>query len=159
MNRLLRKQKGNFIVELPLALWLFTMCFLFPMMAIATMATRYTLLSIAAHDAARVASTSTKYIEAKSNAVAAAQKVTSSFSGITEVQTDVILLENQTPYTFNHPVDTDNNVYTFQVNVTAQIDPLINIQGLTHPWQTTITARELCANPSQFYRPFAASKS
>lgn len=107
----IRRQDGNAIVELPLALWMLFFCILFPLIALSTMGLRYTFVVLAAHDAAKAASraplfatdipgsagTSTQ-LSAVNAAQAAATKVCNSFAGVSiEPPVDVTILEFAPP--------------------------------------------------------------
>ncbi len=142
MTKLPRKQKGSFLAELPVAVYVFVLIFLMPMISLGTMGLRYTLLCVAAHDGARAASLQPTEGEAKTAAEAAVAKVQEAFPGMTPSAptTDVASLDEV--------VDSTNTVRSYRVDVTATLDPLVKIPGIIDSFPIKVSSTKICENSS-----------
>lgn len=166
-----RSRKGNFIVDTPIALFVFFFFFVFPFVDIATVTLRTTFLYAATHNAAWESARAHSYQTSLDNqpstmqlAEAVARKTASSFSGIkiNSVQTSIVATDlktlKQTRQTarLTTPADQSLNSYQIEVAVNGDVSPLITysnnhaltkIPGLTEPMNLTFTDRQFCENP------------
>ncbi len=166
-----RNEKGSFMVEVPLALWMLFVLFTFPLLDLATVLLRYTFIVAAARDGVHAAaqsktfqfSTSPTQQSAMANAQLATALTAAAFSeiSVTNVKTQILATDINTlkVTTYNQalatPADQTTNLYEIQTTVTGSIDPLLtiaigvfdNVPGLSLPVPVTVTAREYCEYP------------
>jgi len=163
-----RKPTGAFLVEIPFVLWVFFFVLFFPMLNLATMFLRLTLLYSATHNAcisAARARTFLNPINSDPPAITLAQDgangYVGAFTGIHVLTIDtVIVITNittqaqsisTTPLTT--PPDVANFTYQVQVTVNGATDPLFQvpsflpIAGLNQPMFLTISDRQYFENP------------
>jgi Flp pilus assembly protein TadG len=165
-----RSKRGNFIIDTPLALFIFLFFFCFPFMDLATITLRSTFMYAAAHNAAWEAARAHTYLtsldgqpSAVQLASTSASRTAAAFSGIqvNSVKTNIVSTNinslNQTKQSapLKLPADSSVNSYQVEVSVSGAVSPLItynaagftNIPGLTQPMIMTFTDRQYCENP------------
>ncbi|HEY9871621.1 MAG TPA: hypothetical protein V6D08_20865 [Candidatus Obscuribacterales bacterium] len=148
LKRYARKSRGAYMAELPVVLWLLLICVAFPLLILATVTVRISLLGAVAKDAAHAASkaetfespgesgTTPALTLAKDTAASAASKLT----GVTLVgtpETRIVVIDTSDPSKApdvkspntklqeSDPIDTTRYLYQIQVAVTGEIEPLI----------------------------------
>jgi Flp pilus assembly protein TadG len=165
-----RSNRGNFIVETPIALFVFLFLFVFPFVDLAAITLRTTFLYAAAHNAAWEAARAHTYQSSLDGfpssvqlASSVAQKTAAPFGGIkiNSVRTNIVttdiktLSQSRQSAPLAVPADSSLNSYQVEVSVNGAVNPLIiyngggftNIPGLTQPMILTFTDRQYCENP------------
>lgn len=165
-----RSERGNFLIETPIALFIFLFLFVFPFLDLTAITLRTTFLYAAAHNAAWEAARAHTYqnsLDGLPSAIqlanSVAQKTAAPFAGIkiNSIKTNIITTDiktlNQSRQTaaLSLPADASVNSYQVEVAVNGNVNPLIiysgtrftNIPGLTQPMNLTFTDRQYCENP------------
>jgi len=172
-----RKHSGTSMIELPFSLWILFIVLAFPLISVATLGMRYACLKLAADEAARAAANATQFSEnvpadpgppavpeelsAVNAANQVAQKVTTSFGGVSLQQTDVTILITKTtddpPLTKRKAantkldsgeLDTAQNLYQVEVALKAKLDPLVTIPHVIERFDTFVASRQVCEVPT-----------
>jgi Flp pilus assembly protein TadG len=169
-RKMRHRKSGSFIAETPAILWVLFILVVFPMVDAATVALRYTFVLTASREAAMAASRAKTYmvnsslsdLSASNAASATAYNVGSQFTGIkvTDVDTRIVSTNLSTQATTRQetvlttPADTDNNLYSYETTITADVQPLVtlgsnvfgHLPGLTAPINVKVTSRKICEN-------------
>jgi len=161
-----RSANGTAMAELPLVIWIIFIGFLFPLLIIASIGYRGTLLYLAADTCTRKAAKSPSYSTAVANSSYVLNTYLAPFSGITPSAPAVSVLVQplaggaMTVYPGKlapNTVDTSKNLYFVATKVDANLSPLIQfsgdwmglvIPGLTGPYHLTINTQCYAENPT-----------
>ncbi len=171
MLTLRRKRSGYFIAETGPALWIIFMVFSFPLFVLGTEGMRYALLLNAAHAAATAGAEAKSFLTNTSSTDLSAtnmasQVVTTALtgvSGITGVTTTSYIVvcplggsvSSRQTTALSSPANTSTNAYNLEVDVAAQLSPLVtcpknkffgSIPGLTGPLSMTVKADSFFEN-------------
>lgn len=164
-----REKSGSTLAELAPVLFVLFFMFVFPLMNLGSIALRYALLTSAARDGAHAAATSYTFEvgspgkpPAQNSNAQAVNSFVDGYSGIniSQIDVDILITDIQTQSVtrsqtkLSQPANLQNNIYSLESIVTAQLEPLITfdmpfnsgIPGLTGPWTTTVRAREYAEN-------------
>jgi len=150
-----RTQRGaSYITEFPLAIMVLLVVVAFPLLCLATITLRISLLSSIAKDLAHAASKAETFQTAQGGKPSAcdivkdlAPRLASNYPGITfvgdpsQLQPSIVILDSSDPnsqpdvrdpgvkLTDSDPIDTSRYVYMIRVDVPAQVDPLIKLNS------------------------------
>jgi len=160
-----RKNRGASIVETPGVIMLIFLGFAFPLIGMMVFSYRASLLYFCLRDAAYQAATSSTFTLAQTNANAAWNRDTASWTGITPSGNPVltiIITANPAGTTTTSSaklasVDTANNIYFMQTVASATIQPLLgtgwkllfmanSIPGLNAPYTMKMTQQVYIEN-------------
>lgn len=173
-NRQNRK-KGSSIIEAPVILWVIFAFMLVPMLSMASVTLRASLLNYlvvqGVHAASKAKTFETADPGKKPAIVIAENTITAAlgrFSGITvnSIDTDILASSltgssvTRFPGKLPAPANTETNVYQIETRVQGQVAPLLGrapnfgsgIPGLTAPIVLTCAAREMFENPQGLNR-------
>ncbi len=166
----LRKSSGSSILELPAALWIGLIVFFVPMMALASITLRSSLLNIAVQDAVHAAAKARTFTQASDEGPSAKEVASQVFTdhiaafpglGVAAVNLSIL----STPFNGAATIRTDNKlsqaadtssfVYQVETSATGIIEPVFganaelfgSIPGLTAPMKVSVSAREMFENP------------
>ena len=165
-----RSQHGSSLLELPAGLWITLIVFLVPMVALASITIRVSLLNIATQEAVHAAAKARTYEQASDEGPSAVQlaqkafdKVTSSFPGLGANKVSLRILATDvksgtiTTYESKLKEPANSSAYLYQVEskCTGSIEPVFGISqqlfgdvpGLTTPMPVNSSAREMVENP------------
>lgn len=166
-----RNNKGSFIAETPVALWLLLFFLTIPFLDMATVLLRYTFFVMAArdgvHEAARsktfATNSSASQLSAINTASTQVNRTAQSFSEISISRVDTRIVETDitrqtvTIHTNRlvNPADTSAYLYELETIVTGSINPLLTfnpgflpqIPGITTAVPVVVSAREYCEYP------------
>jgi hypothetical protein len=174
LKRQMTRSVGSYIVELPLALWILMVCVAFPLIMLATITLRTTFLDAVAKDAAHAAAKAYTFEapgeDGKPSAIqlaeTAAGETASKFSGITvtSIVTKIAIKDSSNPSSTvevrttklgeSDIIDTSKYVYSAQVEVSGEVQPLLtynlpilgDVPGLTKPLTLTKVGLEMFEN-------------
>ena len=169
-----RSQRGSSLLELPLMLWVMFGLLFVPMLALASITLRGSVMDSVVRDAAHVASKARTFaantpegLGAREAATATVTDRLSAFPGITASAVDATILitnissgvitRSNTPLV---AVDSSRNIYQIETTVRGTVAPLLggnaaifgNVPGFTTPIQVSHNAREMCENPQGLTR-------
>jgi len=161
------------MAELPVVLWLLLVCGVIPLMIMATITMRATLLNAAARDAAHAAAKASTFEQseeghpsARQLAESTAHATASKFAGVTisQVKTSIMITDADNPSAPSDirtiklrptdVIDTSKYVYSVQVEVSGYVEPLIrftlpvfgDVPGLTKPMEMKVSGVEMFEN-------------
>lgn len=169
VRQAMRKQNGSSILEIPVSLWLVLVVIFTPMLALASITLRSTLLNIAVQDTVQGAAKARTFELASADGPSAkdlAQQIFSehlkAFSGLnagnvaleiisTDINSGVI---TRSPSKLSLPADTNTSVYQLEATAIASIDPVFpaneqifgKIPGFTTPMNVKFSARQMFEN-------------
>lgn len=164
-----RRQKGQFIADVPIVLWFTIFLLFFPMLDLMAVTMRTIFLYMAAHNAATAACRARSfsasingYPTASALADSVAHQTINSFGGvqIDSVQTAILVTSTATKSVSRFtaplagPADNTANTYHIEVTLNGVIDPLIpynagilgTIPGLTQPIHMKVVDRRYAEN-------------
>jgi hypothetical protein len=160
------RRRGYSVVELPMAMWILFIGLLFPLVILASMGYRTSILYFAADSAARKAAKAPTYTDAVSRVSTALTTNLATFTGISAASPTISVLSK--PITGGASkitkgklapgsVDTSKNLYFVITTVDADLDPLVkfnslwmgnSIPGLTGPFHLQLSLESYCENPN-----------
>jgi hypothetical protein len=160
-----RLSKGSMICELPIALMLFLLLLAFPLMDLCTIGMRLSLVYFTARSAAQEANKQKTFTAGKEKAVERAVQLASTYAGVDVAAGNVEFAVCTIPMddrgatsrstSVLSAINTADNVYQVEVQLTAQVEPLVrftnllgSIPGLTDPITVTLVGREHCEHPA-----------
>lgn len=165
----IRLSHGYSLLELPMMMWVVFLVILMPMVALATMTLKATLMNAAVQDGVNVAAKAKTFQSGTADKPAATtladgaiRNVASKFAGLSvqSITTDIVV----TPVAggavtrsgkLTIPADTSRFIYQVETVAKAKIDPLLplnpamvgNIPGLSAPMFISYAARQMAENP------------
>ncbi len=160
------RKNGYSIAELPVALWVIFIMFLFPLAIMASLGYRAVILYYGVNSATQKAAKSPSFTDAQTNAAAVLTACTKDFPNIkasAPVESIQIKPLSGAAPTFSATklaagsVDTSKNIYFVVTQVDADLDPLVqfnggwmglNIPGLTGPYHLQYRMEAYCENPN-----------
>jgi hypothetical protein len=167
-----RRCRGYIISEHAAMLVILILGFIFPFLDLATVGLRYAFLTMAVHDAAHVSSTCSTFSSGSSDSAVMdlvppqiAYSLGTRWGFDNRVITvrvvaarvpDGMLAFSEPNLPFTGTVDTQNWVYTNEVTVKADLQPLISfsspflpgIPGISAPINVVVSAKEVSENPA-----------
>lgn len=168
-DKTIRTARGAASSELAPVIFLLLFLFVFPMINLGMLATRYALAMTACREAAHQAAVSYTFESGTSArpsamdaAKAAVDTVVSRFSGINVKSQDVDIISSNivTQAVDRHknklkdPANTQQNIYSLETSMVCELEPLIRcdtilgaVPGLTGPYTVSLYAREFAENP------------
>jgi Flp pilus assembly protein TadG len=169
LKRGTRSTKGSYLIEAPIILFVMLIFIAFPMIDLASIAMRSTFLIASAREAARAAARAKTFSagdpespSAKAIATSTANTAITKFNGvaISSVKTYIVVTDlaasatNKQEGPLGDAADSTKNVYSIEVEVLGQIEPIIKysggalgaIPGLTAPMPLTVRSRDVCEN-------------
>lgn len=171
-----RSNKASTLLELPVSIWMVFIVFFMPMMSLASITLKSTLLAIAVqdtvHEAARArafATSSDEQASAKDLANTRFAEIMQAFPGLrasSTVDVDILITNVNSGATtrseeqLTQAADSNLNVYQIEVSAQGIIDPLIQgnpdlfgvIPGFTAPAVISYSARQMFENPQGLNR-------
>jgi len=165
-HRLCSRKKGYSLAELPVALWVIFIMFLFPLAIMASLGYRAVILYYGVNSATQRAAKSPSFTEAQANAAAVITACTANFPNIkASAPVESIQIKPlsgaapkfSTTKLAPGSVDINNNLYFVVTQVDADLDPLVqfnggwmglNIPGLTGPYHLQYRMEAYCENPN-----------
>lgn len=165
-----RKERGGSLAELVPAIFVIFLVFFFPLINYGTIALRYALLTYVCRETTSACATAHSFTSGSTNrpssqqiALPTALEFAGRFSGIIvrSVQVSIITVDRTTlsvTVTRNKltsPANTQTKSYFIESSVTADLEPLseyrvslfLGIPGLTCPWQTSVSTRQVVESP------------
>lgn len=166
----LRASKGVSLIELPMMLGLLLVMLLMPMLGLATLTVKSSLLNAAVQDGVHLASKARTFQAGTADKPAAMQLADTTikssslkWAGLTvsNVQTNIIITpvaggaSTRQSGKLATPADTSRFIYQIETVATGQIEPLFrlnpgvigSIPGVSAPAQVSYSAREMAENP------------
>lgn len=159
-------RRGYSMAELPAALFLLFIGLMFPLMIMASLGYRASILYFACDASARKAAKSPTYTDGVTNADTTLKSSLKDFSGITTVAPVCTILvkpltggkatEFKTKLAAGS-IDTSKNLYFVRTYVDADLDPLVhfdptwmkmNVPGLTGPYHLQLNIESYSENPN-----------
>ncbi|MBX9688104.1 MAG: hypothetical protein K2X27_15460 [Candidatus Obscuribacterales bacterium] len=170
-----RKSNGNSIMELPAALWITLIVFFMPMMSLATITLRLSLLNMAVLEAVHSASKARSFEQSSNEGVSAVElanqtfaKFVNSFPGLGAGGVKLSILASSVnsgattrfDNKLSQPANSSAFVYQIEGNSSGAIEPVFpisghlfgNIPGLSSPLKISFTAKEFVENPQGLNR-------
>lgn len=165
-----RSKQGESYAELVPALFTIFIVFFFPLINFGTLALRYGLLTFVCRETTNACATAHSFTTGSANrpssqaiALPTAQETAGRFSGVVirDVQVKIIIVDRLTQSVtvtnskLTAPANTQSKSYFIETVTTASLDPLnqynlpvfLNVPGLTCPWQTTVSMRQVAESP------------
>ena len=170
-----RDSKGSSILELPAALWITLVVFLLPLMSLASITLRCTLLNVAVLESVHAASKARTFEQGSDEGASAIEladqafdKYVKAFPGLdadkvklriisTDIKSGAISSTNEK---LKNPADSSGFVYQVEGDCTGKIEPVFamsrdilgDIPGLSSSMKVSFSAREMCENPQGLNR-------
>lgn len=175
MVRAKRNNKGTSILELPAGMWITLIVFLLPMMSLASITLRCTLMNVAVLESVHAASKARTFELASDEGASATElantafdKYVNAFPGLeagklklrivsTDIKSGAI---SSTDSKLKNPADSSGFVYQVEGDCTGRIQPVFamsreiigDIPGLSTAMNVSFSAREMCENPQGLNR-------
>lgn len=161
-----RRLTGYSMAEMPVALWIIFVMFLFPLLIMVSLGYRAFILYYGVNSATQRAAKSPTFSDAQTNSAATLTACIKDFSGISAkppVESIQIKPLSGAAASFSKTklasgsIDTSKNLYFVVTEVDADLDPLVqfnggwmglNVPGLTQPYSLHYRMEAYCENPN-----------